>query len=209
MQSGSSTVNCRKSQRISRGCQGSFATFRNDKIQIHLECFGKISRREKLALLKEDLEKLLQPTEQLSELISEVRNLTKRDRLDITDGWMASQTAEAVYITLLRALRYIQDYFTYIEQGDLVEKIQLKCLTTTLVECFFGHITENVPTPDTLKCHVILQTMLSHFCFLTSIHEKLASQLEVKRTEELQKHIHIHKMDFKLAMLHYFGDFFP
>ena len=56
---------------------------------------------------------------------------------------MASQTAEAVYITLLRAQRYIQDYFTYIEQGDLVEKIQLKCLTTRLVECFFGHITEN------------------------------------------------------------------
>ena len=102
-----------------------------------------ISRREKLALLKEDqsfqprirnvkegLEKLLQPTEQLSELISKVRDLTKRDRLDMTDGSMASQTAEAVYITLLRALRYIQDYFTYIEQEDLVEKMQLKRLTT-------------------------------------------------------------------------------
>ena len=77
-------------------------------------------------------------------MISNIRDLTKGDRLDITDGSMASQTAEAVYITLLRALRYIKDYFTYIEQRDLVEKIQLKCLTTRLVECFFGHITENV-----------------------------------------------------------------
>lgn len=119
--------------------------------------FGMISRRERFALLKKDqsfeqkicnvnegLQKLHQPAEQLSELIAKIRDLTKRNRLDITDGSMASQTAEAVYITLLRALRYIKDYFAYIGQEELIEKIQLKCLTTRLVECFFGHITENV-----------------------------------------------------------------
>ena len=102
------------------------------------------SFQPRICNVKEGLEKLHQPTKQLSELISKVRDLMKRDRLDITDGSIAFQTAETVYITLLHALCYIKDYFTYIEQRDLVEKIQLTCLTTRLVECFFGHITENV-----------------------------------------------------------------
>eukprot|EP00795_Rhopilema_esculentum_P007961 gene7961-13857_t len=89
-------------------------------------------------------ETLQQPAQPLSELIAKIRDLTKRDRLGITDRSMASQTAEAVYVALLCALRYIKDYFTYIGQGELIEKKQLKCLTTRLVECFFGHITENV-----------------------------------------------------------------
>eukprot|EP00795_Rhopilema_esculentum_P015900 gene15900-7232_t len=115
-----------------------------------------ISRREKVALkkdlsfeqkiwnVKEGLERLQQPAQQLSELIAKIRDLTKRNRLDITDGSVASQTAEAVYVALLCAMRYIKDYFTYIGQGELIEKIQLKCLTTGLVECLFGHMTENL-----------------------------------------------------------------
>ena len=112
-----------------------------------------MSKRERMALIKEDplfeqrtynvvegLEELFEPTNQLRFLIQKIRNTTNSNHLDITHGSMASQTADACYSTLMPGLKYIKDYFDHIGHEELSRKTILRCLTTRLVECFFGHI---------------------------------------------------------------------
>lgn len=55
---------------------------------------------------------------------------------------MSSRTAEAVFITLCNGLQYLFDYFSYSGNEAMLNKMNIKCITTWLVECVFGHATQ-------------------------------------------------------------------
>ena len=80
----------------------------------------------------------------LRELIDGIRQYHSVCKLDITHGSMSSQTAEAVYVTMINAVEFLHKYFHYIGQDELVCRVTSKALTTRLIECFFGHITLSV-----------------------------------------------------------------
>lgn len=121
------------------------------------KCFGQLSRREKLHLERDDQEvphscniqnagtKLSPHTNALVELTEKVKNLfPDSETLDITNGFMFSQTAEAAFNTLLNFIKYTEDYFNHICAPNLLPRILLKCLTTKLAECFFGYVIQGV-----------------------------------------------------------------
>ena len=58
---------------------------------------------------------------------------------------MSSRTAEGVYITLLKGLQFLVDYFRYIKHPELLHLILMKMLNDSLAEAFFGHLTEMIP----------------------------------------------------------------
>ena len=54
-------------------------------------------------------------------------------------------TAEAVFTTFRNALDLLIDCFICNGHCDLSKEIKLKYLTSRLIECFFGYITERIP----------------------------------------------------------------
>ena len=57
---------------------------------------------------------------------------------------MTSQTAGADFLTLNNGITFLNSYLTYIGETDLLTKVPAKCMTTKLLECFFGHLTQGV-----------------------------------------------------------------
>ena len=57
---------------------------------------------------------------------------------------MASRTAEAVSITLIKGMEFLIDYFKHIRHEELLRHIMVKMLKDSLAEAFFGHITEMI-----------------------------------------------------------------
>ena len=57
---------------------------------------------------------------------------------------MASRTAEAVFITLIKGMEFLMDYFKHIRREELLRHIIVKMLNDSLAEAFFGHITEMI-----------------------------------------------------------------
>ena len=57
---------------------------------------------------------------------------------------MTSQTAGADFLTLNNGITFLNSYFTYIKEKDLLTKVSAKCMTTKLLEYFFGHLTQGV-----------------------------------------------------------------
>ena len=55
---------------------------------------------------------------------------------------MSHRTAMAIHEKLRGGLNFIHDYFSYIDQSHMCDKIITTCLTDKLVECFFGIVTE-------------------------------------------------------------------
>ena len=50
---------------------------------------------------------------------------------------MSSRTAEGVYMTLLKGLQFLVDYFRHIRHPELLHIILMKMLNDSLVEAFF------------------------------------------------------------------------
>ena len=58
---------------------------------------------------------------------------------------MSSRTAEGVYITLLKGLQFLVDYFRHIRHPELLHLVLMKMFSDSLAEAFFGHLTEMIP----------------------------------------------------------------
>ena len=63
-------------------------------------------------------------------------------QLDLTLGSMSDVTAGCVYHTLLSGVQFVIDYFKYIGQEELLNRISMGQLADKLVEGFFGIVTQ-------------------------------------------------------------------
>ena len=77
---------------------------------------------------------------QLENIITKIRTITGTESLNKIQGSIASNTAEAVYITLVQGPEYLADYFEYRGKSEFLSKMNMRCLTTQMVECFFGFL---------------------------------------------------------------------
>ena len=102
----------------------------------------EVNEQLKVRNLQDAFPEMEDPCQKLHYLTESISNTFNSNSLDITHGFMSSKTAKAVYNTLRNGLRFILEYFDYIELEELKSKVITHSLTDKLVECFFGHITE-------------------------------------------------------------------
>ena len=80
----------------------------------------------------------------LQDTVDSCKNHTSASALDITHCNMASRTAEAVFITLIKGMEFLIDYFKHIRHEELLRHIMVRMLNDSLAKAFFGHITEMI-----------------------------------------------------------------
>ena len=97
-------------------------------------------------VLLEGKEQLLSAATDLQHLILTIREKTKGNSLDIVHGSMSSRTVKAVFITLCNSLLYLFGYFSYSSNKAMLNKINMKCLTTRLVEFFLWPCHSKMPS---------------------------------------------------------------
>ena len=138
-----------------------------------------VSKREKNFILKIDpihvptnlnmadiAKKLREHLNKLYNLIDKVRQVHLNETLDITHGSMASQTAEAVFLTLNNGITFLNSYFPYIGEIDLLTKMSAQYMTTKLLECFFGHLTQGVQAKNLRYLEIKRRIANDTFTFL-------------------------------------------
>ena len=72
----------------------------------------------------------------LQDILDSCKNRTSASALDITHCSMASRTAEAVFITLIKRMEFLTDYFKHIRHEELLCQIMVKTLNDSLAEAF-------------------------------------------------------------------------
>ena len=79
----------------------------------------------------------------LSQLISKISTLHGNMQLDTTAGSISGTPATAaVYDTILSGVAFVIDYFNYTEVPHFLDQIKMSQLSETLMEDFFGKLTE-------------------------------------------------------------------
>ena len=101
-----------------------------------------VAREIKATVLEDALPDLKVSCGHLQDIVDSCKNHTSASALDITHCNMASRTAEAVFITLIKGMEFLIDYFKHIRHEELIRQIMVKMLNDSLAEAFFGHITE-------------------------------------------------------------------
>ena len=114
------------------------------KIEVSFLKSKENSTRENLTkkVLLERKEQLLPAATDLKHLILTIREKIKVTSLDFVHSYMPSRTAKAVFINLGNALQYLFHYFSYSGNEAVLNRINMKCITTRLTECFFGNVTQ-------------------------------------------------------------------
>ena len=79
---------------------------------------------------------------------------------------MTTQTAVAAFLTLNNVMTSLNSYFMYIGETDLLIKISAKCMTTKLLEFFFGHLTQGVQGINLRYLEIKQRTANDTFTFL-------------------------------------------
>ena len=103
-----------------------------------------VAREIKTKVLEDALPDLRVSCGHLQDIVDSCKNRTSASALDITHCSMASRTAEAVFITLIKGMEFLIDYFKHIRDEELLRHIMVKMLNDSLAEAFFGHITETI-----------------------------------------------------------------
>ena len=157
-----------------------------------------VSKREKNFILKIDpihvptnlnmadiAKKLREHLNKLYNLIDKVRQVHLNETLDITHGSMASQTAEAVFLTLNNGITFLNSYFTYIGEIDLLTKMSAaQYMTTKLLECFFGHLTQGVQAKNLRYLEIKRRIANDTFTFLQPYINSTDSGVTVRSEKE-------------------------
>ena len=104
----------------------------------------ELAKTVKTRKLRESHDELQAPAEQLKCLIESTVESSGEESLDITQGSMASRTAQAVYHTLVEGQQFLLQYFDNIKHSNLLNYILAKLLNDSLAEAFFGQIAEQV-----------------------------------------------------------------
>ena len=103
-----------------------------------------VAREIKTKVPEDALPGLRVPCGHLQDIVDSCKNRTSASALDITHCSMASKTAEAVFITLIKGMEFLIDYLKHIRHEELLRHIIVKMLNDSLAEAFFGHITEMI-----------------------------------------------------------------
>ena len=103
------------------------------------------ARQTKTKVLDNSLPELQIPAASLRNIVESYKARTNANALDITHGSMSFRTAEGVYITLLKGLKFLVGYFRHIRHPELLHLILVKMLNDSLAEAFFSHLTEMIP----------------------------------------------------------------
>ena len=102
-----------------------------------------VARETKTKVLEDALPDLRASCGHLQDIVDSCKNRTSASASDITHCSMVSRT-EAVFITLIKGMEFLIDYFKHIRHEELLRHIMVKMLNDSLAEAFFGHITEMI-----------------------------------------------------------------
>ena len=128
--------------------------------------------------------KLREHLNKLYNLIDKVRQVHLNETLDITNELMALQTAEAVFLTLNNGITFLNSYFTYIGEIDLLTKMSAQYMTTKLLECFFGHLTQGVQAKNLRYLEIKRRIANDTFIFLQPYINSSDSGVTVRSEKE-------------------------
>ena len=95
-----------------------------------------VAREIKTKVLEDALPDLRVSCGHLQDIVDSCKNHTSASALDITHCSMASRTAEVVFITLIKGMEFLIDYFKHIRHEELVRHIMVKMLNDSLAEAF-------------------------------------------------------------------------
>ena len=95
-----------------------------------------VAREIKTKVLEDDLPDLRVSCGRLQDIVDSCKNCTSASALDIIRCSLASRTAEAVFITLIKGMEFLIDYFKHIRHEELLCHIMVKMFNDSLAEAF-------------------------------------------------------------------------
>ena len=137
--------------------------------------------------LVDSLPDIITAADKLKSIITDIRTYTGAVSLDITNGSMASPTAEGFYVTLVNGVQYLSDYFKYTGKENLLNEIKVKTLGTRMIEGFYGHVTEKNPgnNPTVLQFSKRVATEAFHFVIpAVTSDNTMCQNVSVRRTRD-------------------------
>ena len=137
--------------------------------------------------LVDSLPDIITAADKLKSIITDIRTFTGAVSLDITNGSMASRTAEGFYVTLVNGVQYLSDYFKYTGKENLLNEIKVKTLGTRMIEGFYGHVTEKNPgnNPTVLQFSKRVATEAFHFVIpAVTSDNTMCQNVSVRRTRD-------------------------
>ena len=103
-----------------------------------------VAREIKTKVLENALPDLRVSCGHLQDIVDSCKSRTSASALDITHCSMATRTAEAVFITLIKGMEFLIDYCKHIRHEELLRRIMVNMFNDSLAEAFFEHITEMI-----------------------------------------------------------------
>ena len=128
----------------------------------------------------------------LSQLIDKISTLHGNMQLDTTAGSI-SGTPAAVYDTILSGVAFVIDYFNFTEVPHFLDEIKMSQLSETLMEDFFGKLTErtfgkNLRIGDMAR--KITNCVFTHLLGDIVTKEQDAVEVSFSRNLQLKQHVH-------------------